>query len=425
VILEVTSVLAVAGFVVTLSGVLFLLETLIRRDEGAGRIWAVGFLAAMLMTLAYVLWTQTQDTWWAIAVGNGALVASTGCMWLGCRVFNGRRVRAASVLVSALALASAIAVMAEGPAGGDWAAAEWMFIALVVLAGAGAAECLTGDLLASRIAWMLAFMLAAYALYYVSRTTAFLTSGPDTALFLNGFGTIPTSFVTVGYTIVAVVSTSVLRASRASVRGYLHPTAAAAAAAGIMTAGEFSSTLAGLSERARGRSETVAVISVRVDDVDQISTAFGSEAAHAVSGAWRSGVRRHAPSNALVGEDGLGGLAVGILVGSAADARRQAAAIYRALFEDLEGVGAGVIPVIGVGVGLSDNAGYEPAELSRAAREAAGRAALSVETSVLVAEDDGADGVDAAEDDGSGIRWSGGETVSDSAHGFDPPRTGG
>jgi hypothetical protein len=387
-ILEVASVLAVTGLVINLSGALFILETLIRRDEGAGRIWAVGFLAAMLMTLAYVLWTQTHDTWWAIAVGNGALVASTGCMWLGCRVFNGHRIRAAAVLVTVLALASAIAVMAEGPAGGDWAAAEWMFIALVLLAGAGAVECLRGELLASRTAWMLAFMLAVYALYYVSRTTAFLTSGPDSALFSTGFGTIPTSFVTVGYTIVAVVSTSVLRASRATVRGYLHPTAASSAADGILTAADYASTLAGLCARARARSETLAVVSVRVDDIDQISTAFGSEAAHAVSAVWRSGVRRHSPSNALVGEDGLNGLAVAIIVDSAADARRQAAAVYRGLFEDLEGVGSGVIPVVGVGVALSENSGYEPAELTRSARETAGRAALSVETSVLVAEDD-------------------------------------
>ena len=32
------------------------LETLLRRDEGAGRIWALAFLAAMLTTLAYVIW---------------------------------------------------------------------------------------------------------------------------------------------------------------------------------------------------------------------------------------------------------------------------------------------------------------------------------------------------------------------------------
>ena len=59
------------------------------------------------------------------------------------------------------------------------------------------------------------------SLYYLSRTTAFLTSGPDSSLFQNAFGTIPTSFVTVTLTIVAVVVTSVLRASRAPMRGHL------------------------------------------------------------------------------------------------------------------------------------------------------------------------------------------------------------
>ena len=45
-----------------------------------------------------------------------------------------------------------------------------------------------------------------------------------------------------------------------------------------------------------------------------------------------------------------------------------------------------MIPVVGVGVGLSDSAGYDGAELTRVAREAATRAASTVDTSVLIGE---------------------------------------
>ncbi len=77
-----------------------------------------------------------------------------------------------------------------------------------------------------------------------------------------------------------------------------------------------------------------------------------------------------------------------MLVDSPQHARRVAGAIYRGLFEDLGRVGGGVIPVVGIGVGLSDAAGYDAGALIRIAREAASRAATSVESSVLVGDDE-------------------------------------
>jgi len=386
--LDLTSVLVITALVVNVSGILFIVETLLRRDDGAGRVWAIAFLAAMLTTIAYIVWAQVPGAWWAVAVGNGAFVAGTGCMWLGCRRFNDRRMTPSSLIVGAAVVAAVAAVIVEGADGGDWAGALWMFIPLIGFAGAGAAECLRGEMNDSRTAWVLAAVLGFQSLYYVSRTTAFLTSGPESALFQNVFGTIPTSFLTVTLTIVAVVVTSVLRATRAPMRGYLRPAGLASADAGILSADVFAGALADLSERASWRSEVVGVISVRVEDLEQISTAFGSEVARTVAEAWRNGVRRHAPSNALVADDGPTGLLVGVLVDTPRAARRQAGAIYRGLFEDLGRVGGGVIPVVGVGVALSDATGYDAQELVRVAQDAADRAASSVETSVLVADAD-------------------------------------
>ncbi|MCW3494362.1 hypothetical protein [Microbacterium sp. SSM24] len=383
--LDLTSVLVMTALVVNTSGVLFIVETLLRRDEGAGRIWALGFLAGMLTTLAYTMWSQTQEAWWAVAVGNGAFVAATGCMWLGCRRFNRRRMDWSGGLVAIGVLTAAIAVGVEGESGGDWAGALWMFLALIVFAGAGAVECLRGALRDSRTAWVLGAVLGLEALYYVSRTTAFVTTGPDSPLFKDVFGTIPTAFVTVVLTIVAVVVTSVLRASRAPMRGYRRR-ATAVARDGVLDHETFDGALTDLCARAAVRRELVGVIAVRIEDLDQISTAFGSEVARAVTETWRTGVRRHAPSNALVAEDGPTGLCVGVLVDSPAEARRQAGAVYRGLFDDLGKVGGGVIPVVGVGIALSDAAGYDAQALQRVARETASLAAESVETSVLVGE---------------------------------------
>ncbi|KJL42432.1 MULTISPECIES: hypothetical protein [Microbacterium] len=384
--LDLASVLIMTALVVNVSGVLFILETLLRRDEGAGRIWAIAFLAAMLTTLAYTIWVQSEGAWWAIAVGNAAFVAGTGCMWLGCRRFNGRDMRWSAILVAVAVTAAAAAVAVEGGAGGDWAGALWMFVPLLAFAGAGAVECLRGDMRESRTAWVLGAVLGFQSLYYVSRTTAFVTSGPDSALFETAFGTISTSYLTVTLTIVAVVVTSVLRASRAPMRGYLRETRAVDEEQGILTEGSFAVVLESMCRRAERRLEPIAVTAVRLDDLDQISTAFGSDVAGALAATWRTGVRDHAPTNAVVGQDGHTGLVVGLAVSSAQEARRQAGAIYRGLFDDLGKVGGGVIPVVGVGVALSETAGYDSAELIRVAREAASRAAANVETSVLVDE---------------------------------------
>lgn len=382
--LDAFSVAVVTALVVCVCGVTFIAETLVRRDEGAGRVWAVAFLCAIGTTVSYLVWTLEPANWWAVAAGNGLFVAGTGCMWLGCRRFNGRRLRWAILAVAVGAGGAVVAAAAEGPDGGPWAGAMWMFVALMLLAAAGAVETLRPEMGRLRTAWGLAFVLGMQSLFYVSRITAFIVTGPDSTLFRTWFGTTTASVLTVILTIVAAIVVSVLRAARAPLRG-LESTAGRTDDE-VQSAGEFLASLSGLCARASWRSDVVGVISVRIDDLDQISTAFGSEVARAVHDAWRTSVRRHAPAEAFVGEDDGRGLLVGIRVDSLTDARRQAARIYRGVFEDLGGVTGGVIPMVGVGLALSDPVGYQPVQLVAVARDAAIRAATSIESSVVVGD---------------------------------------
>lgn len=378
------SVAAVTGLVVVVCGVTFIAETLVRRDEGAGRIWAVAFLCAIGTAVSYGVWVLEPATWWAVAAGNGLFVAGTGSMWLGCRRFNDRGLLWAALLVVAGVVGAVLSAALPGPDGGPWAGALWMFVALLVFAAAGAVEAMRPEMGRLRTAWGLALVLGLQALFYVSRTTAFLVSGPDSALFQTWFGTTTASLLTVVLTIVVAIVASVLRAARAPLRGF-EPESRTTDDE-ILPPGEFRASLTGLCARAAWRSDVIGVIAVRIDDVDQISTAFGSEVARTVHDAWRTSVRRHAPAEAFVGEDDDMGLLVGVRVESLTDARRQAARIYRGAFEDLGGVTGGVIPMVGVGVALSDAVGYGPDELVAVAHEAARRAATSVESSVVVGD---------------------------------------
>lgn len=383
-VLDLMSVLVVAAVCVNAAGVVFILETLLRRDEGAGRVWAVAFLAVMLSSLASLVWAQAPDAWWAVAVGNASFVAAAGGIWLGCRRYNGRTTGLAGLGVVIAVVGAATSVAVSGPSGSTAAADLWMFAALMAFAGLAAIECVRGDLGESRTAWLLAVALALQALYVISKTTAFLTSGSDSALYQSAFGPAQTSLVTVALIVVAAVVLSVVRAPRAPMRGYFR--ADDADGDGMLAAAAFEARFRELCARARVTGEDVAVIAVRVDDLEQMSTAFGSESARAVTETVRAGVRRHAPAASLVCDDGPTGLLVGTVVPTEGEAKRAAARIYRGLFDDLAAVGAEVIPVVGVGVGLTAQDGDDPDAVITAARLAARRAATSVDAAVVVGE---------------------------------------
>lgn len=384
--LDPLSVTVMTTIVVNISGVVFIVDTVIRRDDGAGRIWALGFLAAMLTTIAYLVWAFDPSAWWAIAAGNAAFVAGTGAMWLGCVRFNGRPMAIPATVVGVAVGGAAVAALVQGPAPGGWSGAVWMFVSLLVLASLGAVECARGEMRRSRTSWALAVVLGVQAVWYVPRTIVFIVAGAQSELFMTWFGVTVTSFLSVALTIVALVVTSVLRASRTEMRGHERSRGGPAEGDGILDDATFGRAFADLVRRAQVRHELVGAIAIRIEDLEQISTAFGSEVARAVTEAWRDGVRRHAAAIAIVGEDGATGIVVGIVATDSADARRQAARIYRGLFAELGAVTGGVIPVVGVGVGLSDPAGYDPRVIVAVARGAAQRAATTVDSSVLVGE---------------------------------------
>lgn len=373
------------ALVVVVAGVIFISETLLRRDDGAGKIWALAYLAAMLTTLSYLGWAATPALWWAVSVGNSMFVASAGLMWLGCCMFNGRLHPLSIGVVAAASLAAVLSVVVAGRDGGGWAGAEVMFIGIGVFSAAGAVETLRGEMRENLNARVLTIVLSIQAAFYAARTVVFVLFGSESEVFQQWFDTEVSSYFTVALTITALVTTSVLRTDRARLRARPSSSSAVYSSEQVLLEDSFRRIFEDWVRRAEVRRDPVVVTAVALEDLDTIATAFGEAAVVDVIDTWVAGVRRHSPASALIGEDGLGRLMVVSAMPSVDDAKGQALRIFHGLLDDA-GMGDTVIrPAIGIGIALSATTGYDAEALLAGARAAAARATLSLESSVVVA----------------------------------------
>ncbi|MCR2785829.1 MULTISPECIES: GGDEF domain-containing protein [unclassified Microbacterium] len=377
---------AITALVVIVCGVLFIAETFLRRDDAAGRLWALGFLSAMLTTLSYLVWASDPGAVWAVAAGNGTFVSATGFMWLGCRRFNERSMRIPAVLVAAASVAAIVSVIVAGPDGGGWAGALWMFTPLCLFAMAAAVETRRGSMRRATNATMLTLVFALQSAFYLGRIIVFVAAGPESPVFSVWLGTVPASSLTVILMITSVVATSVLRATRTGLRGRTLLPADGGSLRDIQPAAVFARTLDEVVKAARRHGDHVAVLVIRLEELEYIATAFGLELADQLIAAGRDAVRRGAPPLAVVGDDGDERLAVIATVRSAGEARRLGMTLYRELFDAFNAVSGGVLPSLGVGVSVTSASRQDPDALLQDARTAAARAASSAASAVLVAD---------------------------------------
>ncbi|MFS0867666.1 diguanylate cyclase [Microbacterium sp. 179-B 1A2 NHS] len=381
--LDLLTAVVMTAIVALVAATIFVVETLRRRDTGAGRLWAVGYLCGAATTFAYISWAAGVGGAVAIAIGNAAFTLTPGFIWLGNRRYNDRALTLSGGIVGVLAVAVFVSALIRVPAEGSWGGWSVMAATIVVFFGLGGAEALRRPMGRVGNARLFSGVLFAGALYYALRLIAYLAAGPQSEFFDTWFGSISANIATVVLTMVAVVVTSLLRATKSATQRYEWLSDNGIAADGVRLAGSYRDALADLIERAGWRQEPVSVVVVHIDGLDEMAAAFGTDATDEVVAAWRGAVRRYAPAAALVGEDSDSTLSVCGLATTAADARRQAAAIYRGCIDELAGSPTGLLPVIGVGVALTETVGYDTVPLLDSARTAAVRAARNLEASVL------------------------------------------
>lgn len=392
--LDIGTIQFLTAVVVHVAGGVFVLETMLRKDDRAGRVWALGFISAMIATEAYIVRWVSVDAWWLVAIGNAAWVAALGLLWLGCRVFNGHRLRRTAAAVIAAAIVTVAVVLLDGPAA-DGRTAWLVYGFNAAFAGLTAFEATRGSMQRSRTALGLSVTLGLVAVLQLARTVLSLLLDAEHPILQTRLGSPLVGVVTICVVVVAVVVTSVLRAEQVRLRGTEDSTLMAIAPDGVLLTPSFVRVLGGRLMRANRRAELFAVLVVKIDALGRIATAFGADEAEHVRQAARAAVRRLSPTTAAMGTDDEGQLLLAFQPASPAEARQLAARMHRAMLDQLRTAGVPVIPPIGMGLSVTSTSGYDRETLLDAARAAARRAIQSDDVSVVVAgEDDETDGAD-------------------------------
>ncbi|NYD66950.1 GGDEF domain-containing protein [Agromyces atrinae] len=369
--IDLSTLTLVTAVVVVTVGLVFILDTLLWRDNRPGRIWSISFMSGMLTVFSYMLWSTDTAFWWAIAIGNGAFVLSIACLWSGARVFNGRN---ALLWVTAAAPAVAVvAVLIEGPQGGSWAGAFFELAGVSAFAVAAGVEMLRGRLGAIGYARITAVAFFTAGSFYIVRTIIFVAFGAGSPYFTTFFGSEAASFVTIVFVIIVGITMSVLRidssrVAAGSTRHYFE-----AASNGVLARDSFEWTVSVWLERAEFHDAQLAMMYVRVDDYSDIVDAYGRAVSDQLVEEWMGIVRRHAPPHSDIGEINEGELAIVSPMSSPAEARAAAEAIRSGLQSDSSPNG-NVRATISIGVSLTDYVGFAYSSMLEAADAACERA---------------------------------------------------
>ncbi|MFF2371061.1 GGDEF domain-containing protein [Agromyces sp. NPDC058110] len=375
-----------AVFTVTIvAGVMFILDTVLRRSDAAGRLWAVVFMSGILASFAYAIWFVNPEAWWAVAVGNAAVVLSPALLWCGARAYNGRPTLAWVALVAGTA--AAVAVLAEGPDGGDWAGALTMFVLIAVFAGLGTWETLRAPMRAHWSARGLTVIFVIVTVFYATRAVIFTMFGADDPWFRSAFGTQAAGFVLISLVIVAAVSLVVLQGERGSpASGRAGGHAPAYGIDSVLNGDSFREIVGDWLERANYHDEQLVFMRIEVDELDALNTAFGRSVGNQLLAEFAEVVRRHGSPHSDIGHDGPGTLvlvAPYARIGLAAD---DAEAVQDGLRDHRIEAAQGLRLSASIGIAGTDRFGYDFERLMAAARDAAHSARAKGGGEVVVAD---------------------------------------
>lgn len=207
--IDLASMLIVAVIVCSACGIFYALDsarTLAGRHLAA---WMSGFATTLLSAVSYLAATLNGDSVWIVAVANAAMVASIAALWVGCRLFNGRRglVLLGTLFVGATAL-SAVLDPTDDP---EWAGTITRLISLIVLSLLVAYEARRGRMRTAPASLVLVIVLALHAVFTAVRLAVYLAAGPHSEIFERLFSTPIATYMNLVFVIAVAVGLVLLR----------------------------------------------------------------------------------------------------------------------------------------------------------------------------------------------------------------------
>lgn len=285
--------------IVVLCGVSFLLNTSFNRHDAPGRIWSVAFLAAILSSMALIVYDMNIFNWWVLVVSNASLAIAAGSMWSGTRVFNGRS--PAYWFVGSVTAIVALSVVTGWTMSGGWAGAAALYFAVAILTYLSASESYRGRLRRNLNGRVLLVIFAAVSAFYAGKAIALTVAGPGSRAYQDPFGSAPTTVVNIVLIVTVATAMSVLRAESFRGRAVGDLTVGIHSAAGVLSARAFEQAAADHIERARLAGEPLVLVGADVDRLPALNTALGRAAGDGAIAAFAQTLRRSVPAFAVIG----------------------------------------------------------------------------------------------------------------------------
>jgi diguanylate cyclase (GGDEF)-like protein len=269
--LDTSTLYIVSAMVITLTGILFIVDVYRRRDDVVGRIWSLAFVAGIITTFAYLASSMFVGIWWGIGVGNGTVVFSVAAVWSGARLFNGRRSMLWVSIVAALVVA--VSALVLGPSGGPWAGGGFMLAAMCAFGILGGVECFRDTLSGYGNARFLGAVTLLAGAYYGVRLIFFLAQGPYSPFFSRFLGSGITSLIVIVFVVGGAFAMVALRGEE-SPQTYSTRTEHDGLS-GTASPPDFTGIVQPMVAEARSSGRPVVLVAADIDELGTMNAAFG------------------------------------------------------------------------------------------------------------------------------------------------------
>lgn len=370
--LDAWTIAVCVALVIVVSAVTFIIDTLLWREDAAGRVWSLALTAGMGAVVAVVLWVSTGLTWVSIVV-NSLFVYAWMLIWAGLRVYNGKPPKYGAMAIPAIVVGAATLLPQPMPS------TPGMFAAALAIAGASVMvvrETLIGRLHGKRFARPMTAAFAVMAVYAIA-LAAVSVLRPQLSPQDPGIISLQAYLIVIMLvTVVAITNATLLRAENiiASLdvtRGvpwdYL--------SRGILGHDAFMLVMQDWLNRARIHDAPLALYCIDLDDRVYIEQAFGRDEYELILSAWRDVIQMYAPPHADLSELSPTRMAVMTPAQSNAELDAWAQRWRLGLLESVDRFPIGFHPTISVGVATTTDHGWGYQRLTAAAIQAAGTVA--------------------------------------------------